>query len=184
MKPTDILITKRLVLRPLRLSDALTIQRTFPRWHTVRFLSSLPWPYPKNGALQFLRKLALPGMKDGTHWLWAITLKGGNDELKGIMHLRNGKTNRGFWIVPELRGQGLITEATTAVNQFAFEKAGFKKLVVENAKSNPASRRIKEKTGGKFMGYTTGGFVIGKRPAETWVLTKEEWIKRQSIFDT
>jgi ribosomal-protein-alanine N-acetyltransferase len=180
MKPSDILITQRLILRPLRLADALTIQRLFPCWHTARFMSSVPWPYPKNGALQFLRKIALPGMKSGNHWLWAITLKGKDDVLKGIIHLRKGKTNRGFWIAPELRGRSLMSEAVTAVNAFAFEKAGFKKLVMENAKPNRSSARIKHKTGGRFTGYTKGGFVAGVMPSEVWVLTKEEWESQKS----
>lgn len=175
MKADDILITQRLVLRPLRLTDALTIQRIFPRWHITRYMSQVPWPYPKDGAVQFIQKIAQPGMRYGEHWLWAITLKNGNNRLIGIIHLRKGETNRGFWIAPAFHGKGYMSEAVMAVNEFAFEKAGFKKLVISNAKTNLASRRIKQKTGGRFIGYQREHFIAGTLPAEMWVLTREEW---------
>ncbi|MBI3420331.1 MAG: GNAT family N-acetyltransferase [Proteobacteria bacterium] len=175
MKPDDILITKRLILRPVRMTDALLIQRVFPRWHMARYLSQVPWPYPKNGAVKFLRATALPAMKRGADWMWAITLKTGGDELRGIIHLRKGKTNRGFWIAPALQGQGLMTEAVVAVNDFAFQKAGFKKLIISNAKPNYGSTRVKEKTAARLIGRGRERFVAGVLPTEVWELTKEDW---------
>jgi hypothetical protein len=39
--------TKRLLLRPLQLSDDEHTQRLFPQWEIVKFLNSkVPWPYP------------------------------------------------------------------------------------------------------------------------------------------
>jgi ribosomal-protein-alanine N-acetyltransferase len=179
MKADAVLVTQRLILRPLRLTDALTIQRIFPSWHMARYMSAVPWPYPKDGAVSFIRKIALPGMRERKHWLWAITRKG-NDTLIGVVHLRRGKTNRGFWIAPAFHGKGYMSEAVAAVNEFAFTKAGFKKLVISNAKTNLASRRIKQKTGGRFIGYQRENFIAGTLPAEMWVLTKKDWENRKA----
>lgn len=175
MRPTDILITKRLILRPLRRADVLVIQRIFPRWIVARYLSAVPWPYPRSGALQFLRKIALPGMRRGSDWLWAMTLRGGDGALKGIIHLRKGKTNRGFWIAPECQRRGLMTEAVAAVNDFAFAQAGFKKLIISNAKPNRGSTRIKQKTAARLIGRGSERFVAGVLPTEIWELRKEDW---------
>jgi len=62
-----VLTTPRLILRPLELADADAIQALFPRWEIVRFLASnVPWPYPADGALTFIRDRALPAMRQGT----------------------------------------------------------------------------------------------------------------------
>ncbi|HVY12397.1 MAG TPA: GNAT family N-acetyltransferase [Alphaproteobacteria bacterium] len=178
MIKTETLITPRLILRPVRLSDALAIQRIFPTWHMTRYMSAVPWPYPKDGAVSFLQKIMLPNMRRGKHWMWAITLKGGDDVLIGLIHLRPGKTNRGFWMAPNYHGKGYMSEAVVAVNEFAFTRAGFKRLVISNAKPNRASSRIKEKTGGRFIGYRREHFIAGTLPAEMWELTKEMWESR------
>src|SRR5207237_1114224 len=53
-----ILVTPRLILRPLDLADAGAIQTLFPQWEVVRFLASrVPWPYPADGALTFIRDM-------------------------------------------------------------------------------------------------------------------------------
>jgi len=53
--------TPRLLLRPLELADAAQIQILFPHWEIVRYLrNAIPWPYPADGALQYVRDMALP----------------------------------------------------------------------------------------------------------------------------
>lgn len=60
------LFTDRLVLTPLRLEDAPAIQALFLHWDTVRYLDSpVPWPYPDDGALVYVRDVALPAMAAG-----------------------------------------------------------------------------------------------------------------------
>lgn len=63
--------TARLLLRPLSLTDAPQIQRLFPRWQIVKYLAAkVPWPYPSDGAEQFIRLSALPQMLRGEAWHW------------------------------------------------------------------------------------------------------------------
>ena len=55
LPPTPVLETERLVLRPVAPGDAPTLQRRFPRWEIVRFLSTrVPWPYPPDGAERYV----------------------------------------------------------------------------------------------------------------------------------
>ena len=55
--------TSRLILRPQELADAEQIQALFPQWEIVRFLmNKVPWPYPPDGALCYIRDIAIPQM--------------------------------------------------------------------------------------------------------------------------
>ena len=57
------LTTERLLLKPLVAEDAVQIQKRYPCWEIVRYLvSSVPWPYPDNGAENYVNNVALPDM--------------------------------------------------------------------------------------------------------------------------
>jgi len=58
--------TRRLILRPLEIGDVEATQRLFPHWEIVRYMGKvIPWPYPADGALTFIRDVALPEMARG-----------------------------------------------------------------------------------------------------------------------
>ncbi len=68
--PFPDLATETLLLRPLVLEDHSAIQAIFLQWQIVRHLNPLvPWPYPADGALTFLRDVALPAMRGRKAWL-------------------------------------------------------------------------------------------------------------------
>jgi [ribosomal protein S5]-alanine N-acetyltransferase len=175
MLPT--LETTRLILRPLALTDADPIQHIFPQWEIVKFLNAkIPWPYPPNGALAYIRDQALPAMERGDQWHWTLRLKEYPDELLGVIGLIRGITeNRGFWLAPPWHGQGLMTEAVFAVNDFWFDVLGFPVLRAPKAIANAASRRISEKTGMRRVGLEERDLVSGRLPSEVWEITAEEW---------
>lgn len=92
--------TPRLILRALELTDAEQVQLLFPHWEIVRYLANqVPWPYPPDGAYQFCRNVALPGMARGESWHWTLRLKDTPGHIIGSISLMKGKdTNRGFWL--------------------------------------------------------------------------------------
>jgi [ribosomal protein S5]-alanine N-acetyltransferase len=106
--------TSRLILRPLDLTDVDAVQALFPRWEIVRFLAThVPWPYPTDGALTFIRDVVLPAMRQGTEWHWSIRPKPTPEQLIGVISLRDKPDdNRGFWLDSNWHGQGLMTEAS------------------------------------------------------------------------
>ncbi len=118
-----ILTTPRLILRPLDLTDVDAVQALFPRWEIVRFLGTqVPWPYPADGALTFIRDIALPAMQRGTGWHWSIRPKAAPEQLIGAINVSDKlDDNRGFWLDPAWQGQGLMSEASSAVNDYWFE---------------------------------------------------------------
>jgi RimJ/RimL family protein N-acetyltransferase len=169
--------TKRLLLRPLEIGDAAQIQELFPHWEIVRFLLKVvPWPYPKDGALQFVRDAALPAVERGEAWHWTLRLRSQPEQIIGCFSLRRGdEENRGFWIGLKWQGQGLMSEACAWANDFWFETLGIPVLRVAKAVENVASRRISEKQGMRLVGVKEKEYVCGRLPSEIWEMTAEEW---------
>lgn len=169
--------TNRLILRPLELSDAAQIQEQFPHWEIVRYmLSRVPWPYPADGALQFVRDFALPAIEQCEQWVWTLRLKTAPQRIIGVLDLRRGdEENRGFWLGLPWQRQGLMTEACAWANDFWFDALGFSVLRVSKAVANIASRRISERQGMRLVGTTEKDFVCGRLPSERWEITADEW---------
>ena len=174
--------TQRLFMRGIRLQDAVFYQKHFAHWAIIQYLSpSCPWPYPVGEAARFLKTEIFP--RQGSDlWMWALFLKHKPDELIGALELRRkGKPGdpgqRGFWLAQHLWRKGLMSEAVIPVLDYAFGPLGFEFLIFSNAVSNTASRRIKEKTHCRFIGYRPQKFANPKfTKSEIWELKKKDWI--------
>ena len=181
--PTPVIETARLILRPLEARDTAAIQRIFPQWELVKHLhATVPWPYPADGAATNMDQ-CLESMAKGEKFYWAITLKGGDDELRGRMDLwafdPARRDSRGFWLDPDLWGQGLMTEAAEAVTAYAFETLEYPWLYLTNATANRASARVKEKQGAALAYVEPHDFVAGPGERQVWLLTREAWLARK-----
>ena len=186
LPPPPALETQRLVLHPLTLDDAPSIQRRFPRWDVVRHLSPrVPWPYPADGAVRFI-ELCLVEMARGEKHHWSIRLKDGPDELIGCINLwpDDGKSRdmRGFWLDPEFQGRGLMTEAANRVTDYAFGDLNWPHLWVSNAEPNRASARIKEKQGARLVGFEPFRSVEGEGRRMVWLIEREAWLARHALL--
>jgi ribosomal-protein-alanine N-acetyltransferase len=179
---TPTLETARLLLRPIELADAEQIQAIFPNWEIVKYLANkVPWPYPPDGALTFLRDHALPAIERGDEWLWTILRKEDPTALIGVISLAKHETdNRGFWIAPPWQGRGLMTEACDVVTDYWFETLKFPVLRVPKAIANEASRRISVKQRMRVIAAGERDYVSGRLPSETWEITAQEWRARKS----
>jgi [ribosomal protein S5]-alanine N-acetyltransferase len=179
---TPVLETERLILRPIALDDAPAIQKYFNNWNIIGKLASVvPWPYPEDGAEIFIRENCLPGMDSETSFVWVIIPKSGPDEAIGVIdfriHEKGDLANRGFWLAESFHGQGYMTEAVIAVNDFIFFQLGIEKFIVANAKGNIQSRRIKKKTAARLIGTRMVPHNNGDNETEIWEMTKENWKK-------
>lgn len=175
------LVTRRLELRPATLADAPAIQACFPHWDVVRYLSAaVPWPYPDDGALAFLRDKAIPDMDVGISRTWTIRPKSDPGRLFGAIGLYDeSNNNRGFWLIPEARGQGFASEASEAVTRFWFDVLGRPSMRIPKAVANAASRRISERQGMRVIAAEERDYVSGRLPTEIWELTAHECRARQ-----
>lgn len=184
MPATPVLETERLTLRPIRETDAAVIQRRFPQWEIVQYLhDEVPWPYPDDGAAQNMVQV-LEKMARRQQCYWAITLKGGDDELIGRIDLwaDDGarRDQRGFWLDTEFWGRGLMTEAANRVTDFALIELGWPHLWLSNAEANIASHRVKQKQGATIVDRTPRGYVSGPGTKVTWLLTREAWLAHKT----
>ncbi|WP_263264179.1 GNAT family N-acetyltransferase [Pseudomonas sp. RIT-PI-S] len=172
--------TPRLILTPLALADAPAIQQLFPHWEVVRYLDSrVPWPYPADGALTYVRDQALPAMAEGSEWHWMIRLAEEPAQRIGSICLYDQPGNhRGFWLAPPWQGQGYIREACEAINAYWFVTLKRPLMQVPKAAGNAASRRVSEREGMRLVDTAEGSFVCGWMQKHTWEITREAWLKR------
>jgi RimJ/RimL family protein N-acetyltransferase len=175
------LTTARLILSDVLAADPVAYRRNFNDYDVIGDLAdAVPWPYPPDGVLTFFETLRPEQGK--SRWAWAIYLKSGPTDPIGNVDLRRvAPENRGFWLARQHWGQGYMTEAASAVTDYAFENLGFETLILSNALGNYRSRRIKEKAGAVLLRTEPAAFVS---PAythrEVWELTKETWQSRRA----
>lgn len=180
MEATPTLTTRRLTLTPLQLGDATCIQHLLPHWEVVRYLDSrVPWPYPADGALCYVRDHALPAIAAGREWHWMIRLTDTPTQCIGSICLYDQPGNhRGFWLAPQWQGQGYMQEACEVINAYWFDTLGRTVMQVPKAVGNSASRRISEREGMRLIEVREGNFVSGPMAKEVWELTRAQWLTR------
>ncbi|MHA6195433.1 GNAT family N-acetyltransferase [Pseudomonas wadenswilerensis] len=185
MESTPVLRTARLLLTPLQLDDAPAIQQLFPHWEVVRYLDSrVPWPYPDDGALTYVRDIALPAIAAGREWHWMIRLADDPEQKIGSICLYDQPgNNRGFWLAPQWQGQGYMQEACEVINAYWFEMLGRVVMQVPKAVENEASRKVSTREGMHLVDVHEGRFVSGSMMKEIWGLTKDDWLRNQKITE-
>ncbi len=171
--------TERLILKPVTLEDAPVYQHHFERWEVVQYLNkSVPWPYPSDGALAYLRDVLLPATRAGKEQGWALFLKNQPDLIGVVLLCTEGDENRGFWLAPEHWGLGLMTEATERLLDHVFLDLEWPDLVTASAVQNVGSRRVKEKQGFEKIADFSKEFVGGELPCERYRISRETWLNR------
>jgi ribosomal-protein-alanine N-acetyltransferase len=172
--------TERLILRGVALADAAATQKHFNDHEVIRELAAtVPWPYPSDGARQFIENIVLP-VQAKDRWVWGIFLQTKPSELIGIIDLwrKEKPDNRGFWLARKHWGNGIMTEAVAPVTAYAFDVLGFERLILSNAIGNLRSRRIKEKAGARRLRAEPAKFGNPDyTEREIWELTKADWLK-------
>lgn len=172
--------TPRLLLQPLELADAPAIQQVFPQWQIVRYLANrVPWPYPADGALRYVRDIALPGIACGSEWHWTLRPQQQPEQLIGLISLyEEAGNNRGFWLDPQWQGRGLMQEACDVVTAYWFEALRKPLLQAPKAVPNPASQRLSQRSGMRLVATRESDYVSGRLPTQLWEISREEWAQR------
>lgn len=180
-----VLETPRLRLRPVVSYDAHDIQWLFPRWEIIQYMApnKVPWPYPEDGAQRYLHDKLLPAMREGRRLAWALTLKSRLDDgLIGVITLKpkHPAANRSFWLSSEWQARGYMTEASFAINDFAFTELKMPELLFTSADDNTPSIRIKQNSGAECVQRGEYAFHAGNMPISRWHLTARNWQARRS----
>jgi ribosomal-protein-alanine N-acetyltransferase len=175
---TPTLTTDRLLLEPVRLEHAPSLQQHFADWEVIRHLSAqVPWPYPPDGVDTFLRQVLLPNIAAGKAMAWALVPRE-HAAAVGLLEWRcdpEASDHRVFWIARAWQGRGLMTEAVTAFQDWLFFEHGADRLIVHNASVNEASRRVKEKTGARLLQLVDIPHHEGHSETQQWEVTRQSW---------
>ena len=161
----SIIGTRRLILRPLRESDAAAIFALFNDWNVVRWLSSPPWPYTSADADRYVRA-AMAAADGNAETVFAITLQ---DRLIGSIGLRRWPASKlqieaglniGYWLGTPYWRHGYMTEALRALVNHVFALTPADAIFCGAFADNRASLRVQEKAGFVHAGET----VLFSRP--------------------
>lgn len=182
------LIAERFTLRPLRLADVEALTAICQDTEIQRWCMSVPLGYQQADAENFINHSHMAS-EIGDKYVWAIDYSG---VLSGIISLsfeeNQDAADLGFFMAPEMRGQGILTEALRLVMGFAFDPLG---LGLDEVRwtaivGNRASYKVAQKVGIRHIRMLEAGTPGRPKPngEETWhaawkgYITREEWLEK------
>lgn len=179
--PQDIVLdTDRLILRPLTKNDAGDIYHHVKEYDIARWLVNVPHPYPKDGAIKYVRE-STELMKKGLSYELPIRLKS-TEEMIGIMAVlkvdrKNRNAELGYWIAKKYWNSGFATEAGIRVLEFGFNVLGLERMYAKCVPENKASSRVMEKIGMKYEGIFRHEILKNNKYYDMayYGIVKEDW---------
>ena len=152
---TNSIETDRLILRRFTTDDA---EDMYMNWASdPQVTKYLTWP--THGSVEVTRQVLgdwIPRYEDGGYFNWALVLKETGAVIGNIAVVRLDEAveaaevgyclSRAYW------GQGIMTEALTAVIHDLFERVRVHRVAAYHDANNPASGRVMEKAGMKPEG--------------------------------
>lgn len=146
---------KKVTLRRFKLSDAPSIYKYINNKEVCRWTARIPYPYPKKGAVEFIRRSRLNARK-GQTINYAITLKGAREPVGSIglkkIDMKNRQAEIGYWLGQPFWGQGIMTEAVRLMVNFGFENLKFHRIYAGAFLANKGSAKVLLKNGFKREG--------------------------------
>ncbi|MDD9908892.1 MAG: GNAT family N-acetyltransferase [Ahrensia sp.] len=137
----DILITKRLTLRPPLEVDTETITLHLQNERVARFLTGVPANYALDDARTWIERT----MSDPDIHNFTIH----SNVMMGVVGLRSieDRPDFGYWLAEPFWGRGYMSEAAEAVLRHMFARYDFNEIASGAYQDNPASHRVLEKLG-------------------------------------
>jgi [ribosomal protein S5]-alanine N-acetyltransferase len=173
-----ILITERLVLRPLRRSDAEALTSQINNFEVSKNLARVPYPYVLSDALGFLDWVKT---FDNRSLFAAITEKQNADHPIGVISYeyaeQHDNAELGYWLAEAYWNQGYMRETAGAVVDHAFNTTELNLMVSCFFNENPNSGKILQGVGFEERNQCTSfSKAQGKDvPVTNMRLTRERW---------
>lgn len=147
-------------------TDRLTLcppaARHFPAYR--RFHATSQGPSARYGGPKTEREVWNLLAADIGHWhlrgfgMWVIERRADAEVMGGcgLYHPEGWPRHElTWWLLPEMRGQGLATEASAAVIDFGYRVLGWGSVETHMRDENLPARRLAERLGGELIGRET-----------------------------
>lgn len=166
-----IIPTERLVLRPLRPSDAGLMTHYGSDRKLAEMTTSLPHPLPPGASEAYIATVSKPGR---TEFAWAMDATAfGGSELLGVITLDQmdrGQSEIGYWVAPGMRNTGFASEAVTALVNA--NPLGNSTIFGSVFQDNPGSARVLTNAGFEYLGDAEAFSVARGAKVATWTYLK------------
>ena len=147
--------TDRLLLRPLKMSDAPDIQRLAGDRDVASTTRDIPHPYEDGMAEKWI-EFCEEKTASGELINFAI-ISHSNGAFLGVIGIHpddNGsQAELGYWVGKPYWNQGYATEAVTAVIGHGFTQLGLERVYAAHFTRNPSSGRVMQKAGMLHEGF-------------------------------
>lgn len=151
------LASERLILRPLDRGDIDSIVEHVNDWDVARFTSSIPYPYDRKMAEDFVA--SHEAEMSETNRVFVITRKADRQLVGciGLMphHDKAGKeigVEFGYWLGKAFWRQGFATEAVGRLARFIFEATAVPEIWASVVPINDASAKVLDRNGFVVVG--------------------------------
>ncbi|WP_052573891.1 GNAT family N-acetyltransferase [Haloferula sp. BvORR071] len=185
MKPIVPIVLKstRLILRPPLPEDAARIECFISDRRVAEMTALIPHPYPRGGCVDWIR-LTEQQWLEGVKASFVICLRDSGDLVGAISFFCDGSRDNeiGYWIGVPHWGRGYATEALERVLRYAFDELEVQRVDTYHFAHNPASGRVMEKAGLKFLSKTKLGASRGDEQYDDvrYGLSAGEWRARHA----
>lgn len=174
-----VLVTERLVLRPLHEHDIAELRQLADNRRVATMLARMPYPYTIEDARAFV---AMSGAEQAEGRSYALTLaeSGAFIGCAGL-DAKEGRLELGYWIGEPFWGRGYASEAAHALVDLAFRTTDIERLDVSCRLTNAASRRVIHKAGFHYSGQAgMNSLAAGPVAIERYELERADWIALRS----
>jgi RimJ/RimL family protein N-acetyltransferase len=161
----------RMLLRPLRPSDAGLLAMYAGDRRVAEMTSIIPHPYPPGAAEGFIARSLAPGRAEVV-WSMDATEMGGA-ELMGVISLRQmdrDQSEIGYWVAPTMWNTGFASEAVRAL--VAANPLGNRTIFASVFQDNPGSARVLTNAGFDYLGDAETFSVARGAKVATWTYLK------------
>lgn len=180
MLDRSILETTRLILRPLSLTDAPSLQSVASVREIADTMISIPHPYPDGEAQRYIHR-QIAEFETEHAFTFAIYLQS-DRVFSGIIEIRDidrahAQAELSFWLATELWGKGYMSEALQPIIRFGFETLDLNRLYAYHMVRNPGSGKVLAKNGFIQEGvlrqrvYKWGVF----EDVKIWAMLRQDW---------
>ena len=171
--------SERLILRPMRVSDADDMYAYARREDVTTYLLWLPHPsiaYTREYLTYIEERYLL-----GEFYDWAVIEKASGKMIGTCgftsIDAPHNVGEIGYVLNPDYHGQGFGTEAASRVLRFGFEELGLHRIEAKFMQGNESSLHVMEKLGMRNEGYRRDGLLVkgSYRTIGVCAILEHEW---------